>query len=127
MLSVVVMKGPYDFARELGVPSMQATLAGKPGAEAMLKTYRDFEGPRFEQLPDKRQLRLESRGLMLGGVVHWATLPSPAGAFTTVLVQQIPLHDAPLADADRASVENFTLGAMVACVDGHFWPDAPRP
>lgn len=124
VLSVVVTKGPYDFARRLGIPSMQATLTRKPGSEAMFKTYRDFEGPNLKPLPDGRQIVLESRGLMLGGVVHWATLPSPRATFTTVLVQQIPLHDAPLADADRAAVEGFDLPVMIECLDARSWPES---
>jgi hypothetical protein len=127
VLSVIVAKGPYDFARALGVPSMQVALEGKPGVEAMLKTYRDFEGPHFESLPDGRRLAVESRGLMLGGVVHWATLASRKATFTTVLVQQIPLHDAPLADADRAAVEAFDLPTMLACLDGRLWPISTAP
>jgi hypothetical protein len=124
VLSVFVAQGRYDFARTLGVPSIQATLdAGTPAGKAMLQTYRDFEGPHFEPLADGRQIALEARGLMLGGVVHWATLASPKATFTTVLVRQIPLHDAPLADADRAAVEGWNLTTILACIDERFWPE----
>lgn len=122
VLSIVVARGRFDFARTLGIPSMQAALdAGTPGAEAMAKVYRDFEGPHWERLSDGRRVKLEARGLMLGGVVRWVTLPSPKVTFTTVLVQQIPLHDAPLADGDRAAVVGWDLPAMLACIDGRFW------
>jgi hypothetical protein len=127
VLSVVVAQGRYDFARTLGVPSMQAVLdAGTPRFEAMAQVYRDFEGPHLEPLPGGRQVKLEARGLMLGGVVRWATLPSPKATFTTVLVQQIPLHDAPLADADRRAVVGWDLTTMLACIDGYFWPGTGR-
>jgi hypothetical protein len=121
-MTLVVAQGRYDFARTLGVPSMQSTLdAGTPSSAALLETYRDFEGPRFEALPDGRHVTIESRGLMLGGIIHWATLPSPRARFTTVLVQQIPLHDAPLADADRTAVESWDLATIIACIDGRSW------
>ena len=87
----------------------------------MSKMYRDFEGPHVEPLADGRQVKLEARGLMLGGVVHWATLPSPERSFTVVLVQQIPLHDSPLADSDRKAVEAWDLAKIIACVDRRFW------
>jgi hypothetical protein len=127
VLSLVVARGPYDFATTLGIPSMQAILdAGTPGLSAMAKMYRDFEGPRVQDLADGRQVKLEARGLMLGGVVHWATIPSPRLTFTAVLVQQIPLHDAPLAEADRKAVEAWDLAAMLACLDGRLWPASSR-
>jgi hypothetical protein len=127
VLSIIVVRGPYDLAQTLGIPSMQTILdAGTPESEATIRMYRDFEGPRFEPLADGRRVRLESRGLMLGGVVHWATLASPKGTFTTVSIQQIPLHDAPLADSDRSAVEGWKLGKILACLDGGFWPQPAR-
>jgi hypothetical protein len=64
---------------------------------------------------------------MLGGVVRWATLGSPNASFNLVLIQEIPLHDAPLDDTDRAAVEGWDLVAMAACIDGRFWPRPLRP
>lgn len=128
VLSIVVARGSYDFAQVLGIPSMKTLLdAGTPGVDAMAKMYRDFEGPQFEALANGRQVKLEARSLMLGGVVHWATLQSPQGSFTTALVQWIPLHDAPLADADRRAIEAWNLATMLACLDGQLWPEASRP
>jgi hypothetical protein len=125
VLSILVSPAPYDFARRLGIPSMQTIVdAGAPGADAMLQMYRTFEGPRFEPTGNGRQVKLEARGLMLGGVVHWATLDSPRGSFTTVVVRQIPLHDSPLADADRKAVEAWNLATIATCLDGRLWPAA---
>ena len=123
VLSVVVARGPYDLGRALGIPSIRGLVdAGSPGSEGMTRMYREFEGPRFTPLPDGRQVKLEARSLMLGGVVDWASLSGRSGVFTTVVVRQIPLHDAPLDDADRAAVERWDLATMAACLDRHFWP-----
>jgi hypothetical protein len=127
VLSVVVAPGSYDFAHTLGVPSMQTVLdAGMPGYAAIAKAYRDLEGPELETLADGRQVRTEARSLMLGGLVRWAALRSRAGDFSTVVVQQIPLHDAPLEDADRRAVEAWNLRDLVACIDAHLWPAGRR-
>lgn len=121
VLSVVVASGPYDTARVLGIPSMQAALdAGAARSAGLAKVYRDFEGPLFEPLADGRQVAVEARSLMLGGVVRWATLTSCNAAVTTVVIQEIPLHDAPLDEADRHAVEQWDLAAMVACIDARF-------
>ena len=102
VLSIIVSPMPYDFARRLGIPSMQTIgEAGTPGAGAMVEMYKAFEGPRFEPAGKGLQVKFEARSVMLGGVVDWATLDRPRGTFSTVVVRQIPLHDAPLADADR--------------------------
>src|SRR5262245_34937528 len=46
VLSILLMRDTYDFAKALGIPSMQTILdAGTPSADAAIQTYRDFEGP----------------------------------------------------------------------------------
>jgi len=122
VLTVVVAPAPFDFAAKLGIPSMQSLAdTGAPGLRAMKEAYRDFEGPHGVSVPDGRQITLEARSLMMGGVVHWATLPSPHATFDTVVVRYIPLHDAPLTDSDRRAVEGWDLGEIARCLDGAQW------
>ncbi len=121
VLSIVVAGGQCDFARALGIPSMRTALdGGAKGLGGLAKMYRDFEGPAFEPLADGRQVAVEARSLMLGGVVRWATLSSRDATFTTVVIQEIPLHDAPLDDAERQAIEQWDLAAMTACFDAQF-------
>lgn len=122
VLTLLVAPAPLDFAATLGIPSVVSALdAGTPGLAAMKQVYRDFEGPAWSPLADGRRARLEGRGLMLGGVVHWATLPSPGGTFDSVVVRYIPLHDAPLTDADRQAIETWDLARLAECVDAAFF------
>lgn len=128
VLSIVVAPAPFDFAAALGIPSMQTMLdGGTPDLAAMKAVYRDFEGPHPRALADGRHVTLEARGLMLGGVVHWATLRSPGGSFDSVVVRTLPLHDAPLADADRKAVEAWDLARIAECLDAVFWRRPKRP
>ena len=126
VLSILVAPAPFDFAQVLGIPSMQTILdGGASGLDAMREVYRNFEGPRFEPTGDGRRVALEARGLMLGGVVHWGTLPSPRATFDTVVVRALPLHDSPLTDDDRKAVEGWDLAKIVQCLDAILWPKTP--
>lgn len=128
VLSIVVAPAPFDFAAKLGIPSVQSILdAGTPGVAAMTEVYREFEGPHWQPITDGRRARLEARGLMLGGVVHWVTLPSPNGTFDTVVVRYLPLHDSPLADSDRRAVEGWELALIAQCLDAIHWRRTVRP
>jgi hypothetical protein len=123
VLTILVARGAYDLGAVLGIPSMQSVFdASGPGAAVFAQAYHDLEGPHLTELADGRNVKVEGRGLMLGGVVRWASLPSPRGAFTSVVIQQIPLHDAPLADADRKAIEAWDLAALVQCIDARLWP-----
>jgi len=119
--TLILARAPYDPGVALGLPSAVANLPLEAG-EPMMKVWRDFEGPRFESLPDGRQLKIEARDAFLGGVVDWGTLSSPRSVFTTTLVREILLHDAPLADTDRAALQGWDVAKVLACLDRHFWP-----
>ena len=99
--------------------------ARTPGAGAMVEMYKAFEGPRFEPAGKDWQVKLEARRVMLFGVVDWATLESPRATFSTVVVRQIPLHDAPLADADRKAVEGWNLPSLAPLRSLGLWSSSP--
>jgi hypothetical protein len=122
VLTLIVAPAPFDFAAALGFPSMQTALdAGTPELASMKDVYRDFEGPHWRPLADGRRARLEARGLMLGGVVHWATLQSPQATFDTVVIRYLPLHDSPLTDSDRSAVTGWDLPGIAQCLDAVWW------
>ncbi len=124
VLSVLVATAPFDFAGVLGIPSMQTFIdANSPNLAPMKSAYHELEGPHLTLVEGGRHAKVEGRSAMLGGVVHWATLPSPNGTFDTVVVRYVPLHDSPLADSDRKSIEGWDLVAIATCIDSALWPN----
>jgi hypothetical protein len=73
-----------------------------------------------------RTARIKTMGMFLGGIMRWATIPSPHHRFELAVVAVVPLHDEPLTDAGRAAVDGIADDAgfarVLARLDAALWP-----
>ena len=116
---LVVFRGPARFAELIRIPSIREILdAGSP----LYREYAQFEGPAWTEIPTGRRVKLEARGMFLGGSIHWGTLASPHGTYELTFAVHSLLHDYPVTSQDRAALDSLDLPQVIACLGSKIWP-----
>jgi hypothetical protein len=119
VITAIVYRGRGDFAKALGIPSMQQMIDAGP---EVAKIYREFEGPHAVDAGAGRVARVEARGLMMAGAIYWATLPSPHETFDTVLTVHAVMSDYPVTKEEHRALRNIDAVAVARCIDAALWP-----